>query len=194
MDDNTLSVISNGWTSGWIVDENDLVLVLVGHDPAADAIKPFKPRHYSFRDILSERKQRHILDLLLKRVRRDKRLVEIPLHWPDGRNGEMIYLLRLQPINTRGWVLCQHRPLACSLQQEAVSKKADSPRLCAWCHRVRTPQGWLELEQAVREHQLLRREVGDLTHGLCDSCNRTMIHQTPTTPLSRQASLADQLS
>lgn len=42
---------------------------------------------------------------------------------------------------------------------------------CSWCNRVELNDQWLEIDDAIRDHNLFTREaVPPLTHGLCPDC------------------------
>jgi hypothetical protein len=47
--------------------------------------------------------------------------------------------------------------------------------VCSWCKKVRSPDGWVEVEEAIRNAHLLEHEIlPELTHGICDPCYKTM--------------------
>ena len=44
-------------------------------------------------------------------------------------------------------------------------------RMCAWCHAIATPAGWVTLEDGVRDLGLLDgRPLPQVTHGICRRC------------------------
>ncbi len=47
--------------------------------------------------------------------------------------------------------------------------------VCSWCKKVRIPEGWVEVEEAISKSHLLEKTIlPELTHGICDPCYKTM--------------------
>lgn len=48
--------------------------------------------------------------------------------------------------------------------------------MCAWCQRVRVPDRWVEVEEAVPTLDVFTGEsLPKLTHGICPDCSRAML-------------------
>ena len=54
--------------------------------------------------------------------------------------------------------------------------------LCAYCHRVRAPHGWIELPPGI-EHQLIGWGGAMVSHGYCPDCLQQ--HTPPDRPAFR---------
>ena len=59
---------------------------------------------------------------------------------------------------------------------EALSELRSHIRICSWCERAHTGDGWVELESYVRERNVFDGAgVPGVTHGLCPECNTVLV-------------------
>lgn len=57
----------------------------------------------------------------------------------------------------------------------ALSELPPHIRICSWCERAHTGDGWVELDAYVRERNVFDGSgVPDVTHGLCPECSAVL--------------------
>jgi hypothetical protein len=91
-------------------------------------------------------------------------LVAVPLS--DGHVAFASLMIRDEP-----------RPRVALLQAD-VRRGTDLVRMCSWCKKILTEDGWVEIEDAVAKLGLLEREnPPSITHGVCDACHADLMEK-----------------
>jgi hypothetical protein len=61
--------------------------------------------------------------------------------------------------------------------------------MCSWCKRLEARGRWIEIEEAAREFGILEsNDVPEVTHGLCPSCERTILAELEAAGAAPEAS------
>jgi len=70
------------------------------------------------------------------------------------------------------------RPTIRLIDRQARRDSARMVALCAWCNRGKFDGEWMELEELVHKLQLFdSAPVPEISHGMCDGCQRTLKEQ-----------------
>ena len=120
--------------------------------------------------------------LLLRRIREGVRDVELPFRCdsPDVRREMNIRIAA----DRSGRVVMFSARIDNEEEREEPQPLLDieAPRsdellqMCAWCDRFLVDGKWVEVEEAAKRLELFRRsEMPALDHGICPSCNETLL-------------------
>ncbi len=117
----------------------------------------------------------HIIQLLVERVRtrRDPVKLSFRRDSPTIRRfmDQEIFLLDRNRVEFRGWVVREEPRESVDVRYLATGESDSLAVMCAWCKRVRTPRGWVEVEEAIRSLGFFAQErpLG-VSHGVCEPC------------------------
>lgn len=116
---------------------------------------------------------------LLDRVRATRRTVEIPFRC-DAPDRRRFMRLRLLPVGERGiafrsWLVREEERPPVRILDIQEARSDELLKICSWCKKVDADGEWLELEEAADRLALFEAPLlPDLTHGICDECERTL--------------------
>lgn len=127
-------------------------------------------------DFMEGKETRHISRLILDKVRKTGRTITLPYRCdsPDfkrylemeisrGEDEQVVFRSRVLRLEKR-----EHAGL---LDAQAV-RSEKMLTICSWCRRVRTPEGWAEVDDAVRTLGLFSMDtLPQITHGMCEDCS-----------------------
>jgi len=133
-------------------------------------------------DFVAGHDVRRLQRLLLRRVRDELREVQLPFRCdgPDVRREMDIRIVA----DHSGRVVMFSAKLNSEDEREEPQPllDADLPRgsdllqMCAWCDRFQVEGKWVEVEEAAKRLELFRRsEMPEIDHGICPSCNETLL-------------------
>ena len=133
-------------------------------------------------DFVAGHEVRKLQRLLLRRVRDELREVELPFRCdgPDVRREMDIRIVA----DRSGRVVMfsarlnreEEREESQPLLDVEVPRGQDLLQMCAWCDRFLVEGEWVEVEEAAKRLGLFRRsEMPALDHGICPSCNETLL-------------------
>lgn len=180
--------VAGSWEAYWQIDGTDQIVC------ASDSFTHFArqtsmphlspvPVGQSLWDFIPDLEVRHLMRVLLARVRLAGKTIDLP--YRVGRTGRELLLLRMQPADSHGGVTFRCRPLGKQAQPifppEQRRFHDDPVRICSWCNRVLTAAGWSDPEEADDVIELFRRtDKPELTHGICDDCLAGILTTHPT--------------
>ena len=134
-------------------------------------------------DFVAGQDVRRLQRLLLRRVRDERRHVELPFRCDSptvrremdiriaaGRSGRaVLFSARLRSEQPRS----EPQPL---LDPSVPRDDGDFLPMCACCDRFLVEGEWVEVEEAARRLELFRRsELPTLDHGICPECGGTLL-------------------
>jgi hypothetical protein len=126
-------------------------------------------------DHVSDTTLRHLWRLLLAKVRQTREAIELSCRC-DG--PDVARDLRLDISSTDGATVVIRSAVVGERPREPLSVTAAADwhlTMCSWCNSIRIDVEWIELEAAVaRLHLLPGPHHPQLTHGLCESCDRSL--------------------
>jgi hypothetical protein len=128
-------------------------------------------------DPSTEQLYRHLID----RVRSEKRTIVVPFRC-DSPDTRRFMELHLRPLARGGLEIASRivreeaRPTVALLADQGASTLREPlVRMCSWCKKVRVPDGWVEIEQAIAILGLFTDDaVPGLTHGMCEPCHESL--------------------
>ena len=117
----------------------------------------------------------HIIQLLVERVRTRQDPIKLSFRCdsPTIRRfmDQEIVLLDRNRVEFRGRVVREEPRESVDVRYLATEESDSLAVMCAWCKRVRTPRGWVEVEEAIRSlgFSAQERPTG-VSHGICELC------------------------
>lgn len=129
-------------------------------------------------DFISDIETRHLYEILLEQVRAQQAPVSIPFRC-DSPTCRRFMNMTILPVRAGGFefrtrIVRQERREAVRLLEVAAARSEAFLRICSGCkHIALSPNGWVEVEEAVRVLNLFGdRRLPQLTHGICPDCKR----------------------
>lgn len=134
-------------------------------------------------DFVEGQEVKKLQRLLLRRVREGAREIELPFRC-DGPDVTREMDIRIAADHTGRVVLFsawlreeeereEPQPL---LDADAPRAEGDLLAMCAWCDRFLVDGEWVEVEEAAKRLELLRRgEMPVLDHGICPECSGQLL-------------------
>lgn len=179
--------IASSWEAYWQIDGTDQIVcandnfIHFAQQASIPHLSPV-PVGQSVWDFIPNLEIRHLLRVLLARVRLAGKTIDLP--YRPGGAGRCLLLLRMQPADSHGGVTFRCRPLGKQAQPifpPGQRRFHDDPvRICSWCNRVLTDAGWNDPEEADTVIDLFRRaDKPELTHGICDDCLAGILTSPP---------------
>ncbi|HEU5169019.1 MAG TPA: hypothetical protein VFU46_00705 [Gemmatimonadales bacterium] len=117
---------------------------------------------------------RHLYTMIYEQVRRGvSRTFPFRCDAPSLRR-EMRLRLSPEPegrIRCDSYLIAERGRPAVPLLDSALPRAATTITMCSWCKRTAAGGQWLEVEEAVAEHQLFAGPTPPaITHGMCPRC------------------------
>jgi len=141
---------------------------------AKDLIRP-KVQGKNLFEQVKNRETRQIYFELFKLVREHRRHIQFKYRCdsPDTRRLMQMHLL---PLNNEHILCCSRiikaeprKPL--SLLDSDMKRSAQFVIMCGWCKDVKTPAGWLPVEEAIKDLEYFNAEAPPkISHGICSKC------------------------
>lgn len=127
-------------------------------------------------EFMEGKETRHISRLILEKVIKTGRTITLPYRCdsPDLRRFLEMEISK----GEGGLVVFKSRILKIEKREHAGLLDTGAPRseemltICSWCRRVRCPDGWAEVDDAVRTLGLFTMDtLPQITHGMCEDCS-----------------------
>ena len=122
------------------------------------------------------RPTRHLYEMLFKKVRTNKKQVNVPLRCdsPQCRRFMSLAITSLEAgtLELQGTLLREEVRSRVSLLDTNMERTHNFVTICSWCKRVLLPdEKWREVEEAVLHLALFNARARlQLTHGICPRC------------------------
>ncbi len=133
-------------------------------------------------DFVSGEQLKALQRILLRRVRDDKIVAELPFRC-DGPEVRRELDIRITPTPSGRAVLFETRVLAEEpreyqpLLDPEAERGEELVEMCGWCDRFRVEGEWVEVGEAAARLQLFRRsELPAISHNICPECEVKLLH------------------
>jgi hypothetical protein len=160
-----------------VVFVNEGWLALLRETGVPDVVES-EVRGRQFRQFLPDPGMAELYELTFRRVRKTGQSIRFP-HTFDSPSERRHMEMEVLPLEG-GSLECRTRTVL--VESRAAPGKAGSsmPKqvltLCAWCKKVRLPDGtWVEVESAAERLEFFLLRAPDLSHGICPSCKADML-------------------
>ncbi len=126
-------------------------------------------------DFFSGMEVKHLYKIMFDKMRNTQKYIELPFRCdsPKVRRYMHTKLSCIDPeaIEFETHILREELRLEVELLNTDAKRGEGLIVLCAWCKCVKTPAGWMEVEDAIYEMELFdHAEFPKITHGICDKC------------------------
>jgi hypothetical protein len=128
-------------------------------------------------DFIAGHEMRKLQRMLLRRIRREVRSVELPFRC-DGPEVRREMDIRIAAHSSGRAVLFSAHLRSEEEREVQPMLDPDAPRskemleMCGWCDRFQVDGKWMEIEEAAQRLELFQRaELPAIGHGVCPDCN-----------------------
>lgn len=133
-------------------------------------------------DFVAGHEMQKLQRMLLRRLRDEVREVELPFRCDGpGVRREMNIRIAAHP-SGRTVLFSAHvrseqaRDVVQPLLQVGTRRGDETLTMCGWCDRFEVDGEWIEIDQAAARLELFNRpELPAISHGVCPSCNKTLL-------------------
>lgn len=132
-------------------------------------------------DFVSGEQLTTLLRILVRRVRRTRKVVELTFRC-DGPDVRRELDIRIAPTSSGRAVLFETRVRSEEAREfqpllDPTAERSDELiEMCGWCDRFLVSDEWVEVEEAAARLKLFRRsEPPALSHGICPECSQKLL-------------------
>lgn len=127
----------------------------------------------------------HIYESLIERVKMNGNPVIVPYRCDSPQRRRFmemkIYQIPANFIEFQNFILREEPRKLITLIDTAAPRNGKILELCGWCKKVLTPEGWVEIEEAMQLLKLFNiPKLPKISHGICPACKQNFSAQSTT--------------
>jgi hypothetical protein len=162
--DNKITYVSSNWN-------------MFAHENGTPELCEANVKGQPLLDFFSGMEVKHLYKIMFDKIRNTKQSIEFPFRCDSPKVRRYMHM-KMLCIDPKA-IECETRILLEELRPEVELLNVDIKCgegfviMCAWCKCVKTPGGWKEVEDAIKEMKLFEQpEYPMITHGICGKCLR----------------------
>jgi hypothetical protein len=126
-------------------------------------------------DYITDPEKVHIYQIIMEKVRHSNKPIELPFR-SDTKDMRQYMKLKIIPLpdnclEFQSTLEREESKNIVTLLVADICKTGDQMLMCSWCHKLKLPDRWREIEEAIKILRLFEeKKIPQISHGICADC------------------------